>query len=158
MRLRAATPDDLAQVLGWLPDAHALKLWGGAALSYPPSPATTWQEIHGERCPGHALIDDAGHLLGYGQVLEVNEARPAHLARIIVNPACRGVGLGRVLIERLIATTLAERTPSHFSLTVYLENHVARRLYARLGFVDGAIDAKQGFASMEKRVEAAVAR
>lgn len=149
MTLRPATPDDLAQVLGWIADADALKRWGGPKLAYPPEPDCIWADLHANPAATYALSDDHDHLVGFGQVIDANERHPAHLARIIIHPGYRGAGLGAALMRRLIDATLAERRPARFTLNVYPDNLPARRLYAGLGFTDSAYDAERGFILME---------
>lgn len=148
--LRPAQLDDLERVLSWAPDADAMRLWAGPTIGFPVSPEQLWDNLH--HAPGAAFVLCAtatGEVVGFGQVMSREEGF-AHLARIIVAPAWRGHGLGRVLCEELmrIAPTFL---PIHaFSLYVYPENKRARALYRQLGFGDAREE--RGFLRMEARL------
>ena len=58
-----------------------------------------------------------------------------HLLNVAVHPERRGTGLGRALLEAVVATARAGRAQVVF-LEVRAGNVVARRLYRRLGFRD----------------------
>lgn len=62
------------------------------------------------------------------------EAGAVHLGRVIVSPALRGTGAGRLLCEKLIARALESTGASRVTLRVYRDNKAARSLYASLGF------------------------
>lgn len=137
-------------MLAWAPDADATRLWAGPTIGFPVSPEQLWDNLH--HAPGAAFVlctDTSGEVVGFGQVM-TREDGFAHLARIIVAPAWRGQGLGRVLCEQLmqIAPTFL---PVHaFSLYVYPENRRARSLYRKLGFADAREE--RGFLRMEARL------
>ena len=63
-----------------------------------------------------------------------------HLARIIVSPAGRGKGVGKILCEQLIQRVCLEHQPEQITLNVFSHNTVAINLYKSLGF---AITSKQ---------------
>lgn len=54
--------------------------------------------------------------------MAVSEQFPAHLARIIVNPGYRAIGVGQQLVERIMAATIATSPPRCFTLNVYASN------------------------------------
>lgn len=148
--LRPAGLDDLERILSWAPDADAMRLWAGPTIGFPVSPGQLWDNLH--HAPGAAFVlcsTASGEVVGFGQVMSREEGF-AHLARIIVAPAWRGQGLGRVLCEELmrIAPTFL---PIHaFSLYVYPENKRAWALYRKLGFGDAREE--RGFLRMEARL------
>ena len=74
-----------------------------------------------------------GELLGFGGIwLMVDEA---HVTTIAVSPALRGNGLGTALMLELLQE--ARRGGARVAtLDVRVSNHLAQRLYARLGFAE----------------------
>jgi ribosomal protein S18 acetylase RimI-like enzyme len=73
-----------------------------------------------------------------------------HLARIIVSPASRGGGLGRILCERLIERTNAVSEVRQLTLNVYRDNRQAMALYLSLGFTEIPGQSRQGLVAMHK--------
>ncbi|HHW07310.1 MAG TPA: ribosomal protein S18-alanine N-acetyltransferase [Clostridia bacterium] len=75
-------------------------------------------------------------VLGYmGMWLIIDEA---HVTTIAVHPDYRGRALGRVLLEELMARAAALGADK-ITLEVRPSNHVAQRLYRRVGFVPAGI-------------------
>lgn len=79
-----------------------------------------------------ALVDGDG-LAAFGQAVPRGPER-AHLARVVVRPDARGRGLGRALVEVVLARAAAAGF-RRVTLYVCSDNVVATRLYTRLGFV-----------------------
>ena len=76
-----------------------------------------------------------GALVGFGRVL-TDYAFRAHIADVFIRPAARGLGLGRALLEAMLAhPELA--TVRNWTLTTA----DAQALYARYGFRPGEADA-----------------
>jgi ribosomal protein S18 acetylase RimI-like enzyme len=132
-QLRAATILDLDAVLEWIGSAEGLRVWGGPALVHPPEARAVWAAIQAEDRTTFVLVDRMGQVAGFGQILPRAEAT-AHLARIIVSPECRGLGLGRMLCRRLMAFAEKEFSSRTFTLKVYPGNTPAITLYRSLGF------------------------
>lgn len=78
-----------------------------------------------------ALEDDDG-LVAFGQALPRVGSR-MHLARVIVRPDARGRGVGRALVEALLARA-RDSSASRVTLHVYRDNAAAIGLYTDLGF------------------------
>ena len=72
-------------------------------------------------------------LVGYSCRWRVTDE--VHLLNVAVHQACRGSGVGRTLVEAVIAEGRATRARTMF-LEVRAGNIMARRLYRRLGFRD----------------------
>ena len=72
-------------------------------------------------------------LVGYSCRWRVTDE--VHLLNVAVHQACRGSGVGRTLVEAVIAEGRATRARTMF-LEVRAGNIAARRLYRRLGFRD----------------------
>jgi len=133
MIIKSATPEDLQTILTWVTTPQQLKFWGGPALTFPPLPERIWQEIGATSQNTFTLFDSQGNVVGFGQTL-FRVPGTVHLGRIILCPAMRGKGLGRILCEQLIQAATIRYHPAEFTLSVYKDNSPAVRLYTALGF------------------------
>lgn len=131
--LRPADPNDLSTVLTWIHSPADLRFWGGPLLTYPPDVEKTWREICADEHNTFALVDLMGSLAGFGQTLP-RPPNTVHLGRIILSPAMRGQGLGRVLVRALIDSAQQSFHPGAITLNVYRGNLPAVQLYRSLGF------------------------
>ncbi|MGE0707311.1 MAG: GNAT family N-acetyltransferase [Planctomycetota bacterium] len=95
----------------WDPDQQRRALTGNEGVSWA-------VEVAGELA-GQLILADRGHEL--------------FVTRVLVHPRWQGRGLGRRLLEEVIAQAEARGIP--VTLSVW-ENNRARALYARLGFVE----------------------
>jgi ribosomal protein S18 acetylase RimI-like enzyme len=134
IRVRAATIDDLAQLL---PRTSALNAHEGIAL-IPAALEAALARLLGDASLGGAwLVEQDGAAIGYaivtfGYDLEFN-GRDATLTELWIDPPARGGGAGRAAIE-LLAPELAARGVHALHLQVRPDNP-ALRLYQRAGFV-----------------------
>ena len=124
--------DHLPLLQRWFPDGDSAFQWGGPGLRYPFTDATFHEDIRWGRMASWSLIDAADTLLGFGQYY-LNHGR-CHLARLAVDPARRGTGLGRRLIGELIQVGLRDLRVAECSLFVLNDNQPAIRCYRALGF------------------------
>ena len=77
-----------------------------------------------------------GAQVGFGRLL-TDYAFRAHLADVYIHPAARGLGLGKALVETILAHPEL-RTVQSWTLTTA----DAQRLYARYGFRPGEADSR----------------
>jgi ribosomal protein S18 acetylase RimI-like enzyme len=131
--LRPATQDDLTTVLPWVTCPAELTRWGGPLPTWPPDPQKTWREIQANDPESFVLVDRAGAITAFGQTF-VRNTGTVHLGRIIVSPAHRGKGLGRLLVELLMQTGIENHHPTKITLNVFRDNGHACSLYKSLGF------------------------
>lgn len=75
-------------------------------------------------------------VLGYGGMWLICDE--AHITNIAVSPAFRGQGLGKLLMEGMIAEAKA-RGMKRMTLEVRVSNHTAQKLYRNLNFVSAGI-------------------
>ena len=129
--VRDATLRDLEAVASWVGTADECRLWAGPVVSFPVEPGVLALEIGFADAQNLALADEAG-TAGFGQLVWRSGAR-AHVARVIVRPDARGLGLGRVLVRALLDRARS-RGARLATLNVYAENAAARRLYEEAGF------------------------
>ena len=133
LRLRSATDADYLQIASWIPDADACERWAGPGVAFPFQPSELQRLLAGEDIVSCCLVAARGELLGFGQYLP-RPRKVVHLMRIIVSPARRGEGIGRVLCEQLMARAVDATGASAVSLNVYADNEPALALYRSLGF------------------------
>lgn len=86
--------------------------------------ARTWARLRVARGPGGAVL---------GYVLFWHVADEVHLLNVAVDPARRRQGIGRALVEDVLAYARAHDA-SKVLLEVRASNDAALRLYERLGF------------------------
>ncbi len=120
--LRTATADDLAEVTG-LEEACYSDPWPKTAFASLPENARVFFSV--------ARSDVGGQVAGYvvaWYVLDEGE-----LANLAVAPALRRQGIGRILLDAMLADASARGT-SHVFLEVRESNVAARKLYRARGF------------------------
>ncbi|MFK4728638.1 GNAT family N-acetyltransferase [Agromyces mediolanus] len=79
--------------------------------------------------------DASGAVYAYAGLLAPRGSGQGDIQTIAVDPEHRGTGLGRVLMQALIAEA-RRRDAEHVFLEVRADNPVARGLYASLGFAE----------------------
>ena len=132
MNFRPAVKADLSAVIKWIPDAESCDTWAGPKVRFPLEPEQLYRDIEFEKILTYSL-EKAGKLLALGQLRMFENSR-GHLARIVVNPASRGKGIGRFFCEALIREA-KKRKCRTISLNVNKDNAVAISLYKKLGFI-----------------------
>lgn len=145
--LQTATLQDLQTVLTWIATPRALRFWGGPGLTFPPRAEAVWQAIEATDENSFSLMDRKVNLAAFGQTL-IREPGTVHLARIIVSPALRGKGIGRILCQELIGAGVERYQAAAMSLNVYKDNRAALSLYQSLGFAIVSEDSKNNWYSM----------
>jgi ribosomal-protein-alanine N-acetyltransferase len=133
-RSRNAVHADLEVVAAWIESQRECALWAGPTVAFPLELSALPDQIGMSGAINVALDDDQG-LVAFGQVVPRPPDR-AHLARVIVRPIARRRGLGRVLVEALLARAEGAGL-SRVTLNVYRDNIAAAALYAELGFACG---------------------
>jgi ribosomal protein S18 acetylase RimI-like enzyme len=78
-------------------------------------------------------LTSAGGPVGYGEIWEDAAADEAELARLIVDPAARGRGIGRALVRELLAEARGRGWASVW-LRVAPDNEPALHAYAAAAF------------------------
>ena len=128
--VRDASRADLAVVASWIRSEEECRLWAGPDVSFPLGLERLTAEIGMDEAVNLALADDDG-LVAFGQLTR-REPRAAHLARVIVRPDARGLGLGHHLVRMLLDRAVAEGARTA-TLHVYAQNEAAVRVYEAAG-------------------------
>ncbi len=133
--LRPALPADVAITLAWTPEEDALRRWAGPSTRWPATPESLWADLNNTDATSFAFESVKHGLVGFGQV-RYREQTYGHLARIIVSPSHRGLGLGRALCAALMQEAPRLHPIKGYSLYVFPDNARAIALYRSLGFVE----------------------
>jgi [ribosomal protein S18]-alanine N-acetyltransferase len=153
--LRAPLQSDYESLASWIPDVHACLRWAGPQLSFPFAPGTLAENLQADGMRSYILAEGHASPLGFGQHWIVT-AGTVHLARIIVAPGARGLGLGRLLCGLLIDQAVHATGASRVTLRVYRDNTVARNLYSSLGFAPVEAESSDDALFMQARAKPAV--
>lgn len=86
------------------------------------------------------LVADDDRVIGFGGVMVVGEE--AHVTNLLVDPAKRRRGVGRLLMVELIKAAIGEGA-RHLTLEVRSKSTAARSLYADLGLAP--VGARKGY-------------
>lgn len=138
---RRATRADAAVALAWSPTVEVLHHWAGANTRWPATPESFWEDINVTDATTFALTSPDSDVLGLGQVRH-REQTYGHIARVIVSPHHRGLGLGRSLCTSLMREAPKLHPITAYSLFVYDDNTTAISLYESLGFVRSGVNAQ----------------
>jgi ribosomal protein S18 acetylase RimI-like enzyme len=124
-------PSYAATILSWISDGAEASAWAGVhEVPVDPSIFEQWHadpEVH----PWMLVRDEEP--VGYGEVWNGFEIDAVELARILIAPAHRGRGLGRILLDRLCETIPHAHARSAF-LRVRPNNLPAIRCYEGAAF------------------------
>jgi len=131
--LRPAQPGDYEAIAAWVLDADSCLRWAGPQVRFPFSAAQLPTALALTGAASYCLAEGAGAVVGFGQYW-VRTPGSVHLGRVIVAPAARGRGYGRLLCRLLMAQAVSATGASAITLRVYRDNVVALRVYASLGF------------------------
>jgi RimJ/RimL family protein N-acetyltransferase len=131
-RLEPFDRADAATVLSWARTREEREAW--ASMTEPEPDEALFDRWHADEDVHPFGVFYADRLLGYGEVWVDPKEREAELARLIVDPAERGRGVGRAMVGLLAARARALGYDDVW-LRVVPGNHRAVRAYAAAGFV-----------------------
>jgi ribosomal-protein-alanine N-acetyltransferase len=118
----------------WWDIAVAAELERALFTADPWTEAGFWSELAGVPDTRYYVVAEAGgELVGYAGLLTV--AGEADVQTVAVQAGRQGTGLGRALVEDLLAEA-ARRGCTQVMLEVREDNAAARALYGSLGFAD----------------------
>jgi len=132
MNLIPATISDIDTLMSWFTTKQHIALWGGPNFTFPFTKESFIKDSKIENLASFKLINENKELLAFGQYYE--RLNCCHLGRLVVNPNKRGEGLGRVLVNSLIASGTEALKLNSSSLFVLADNQTAFNLYQSCGF------------------------
>jgi len=130
--LDSAVESDIDDLMAWFPDAGSINIWGGPAFRYPFDRESFHADCRRNEYSSFCLKNAAGNLAAFGQM--GHRYGRSHLARLVANPDMRGQGVGRRLLEEMIAVAREKPDVDEMALFVYKDNEPAYRCYLALGF------------------------
>lgn len=131
--LREARSDDYPAVASWLPDADSAWRWSGTELRFPLKPAGLEFQVEVEAGGSQVLVQADDQPLAFGQAW-LTQPGVVQLGRLIVAPAVRRQGHGRLLCKALIDAAFDRHGARIVTLQVLPNDIPARNLFTRLGF------------------------
>jgi ribosomal protein S18 acetylase RimI-like enzyme len=117
----------------WFPSPDDIMIWGGPSFRCPFTRESFFEDVYWEKMASYCLRDGSGEFVAFGQLYD-RDGR-IHLARLVVRPDRRGRGIGRRLIEMLMAAGATVFPGDEYSLFVFRENTPAYECYKSLGFI-----------------------
>lgn len=132
-QLALANIAEMQQLQSWFHSADEQQSWGGDNFDYPCSELRFLELLCRTGTQSYSLLSiQDGALIGFGQICDRFSCH--HLARLVIAPDARGLGLAKVLIAELIIQALQQQQRT-VSLYVHRHNTVAIRCYKKLGFI-----------------------
>lgn len=131
--LEESTANDIDELMSWFSAADDIMIWGGPSFRYPFTRKTFLEDVYWGRMASFSLRDPAGAFAAFGQVYE--RIGRINFARLVANPAMRGRGVGKRLVDMLMTASRGLFSCDEFSLFVFRENIPAYECYKSMGFV-----------------------
>ena len=116
----------------WFPDKESSYYWCGPGLRFPFSHESFLEDIHWNKMATYSLRNDEGQFIGFGQYYE--KLQRCHLARLVVSPSQRSMGIGHKFIFQLMSVGMKDLGTNECSLFVVNDNEKAISCYQSLGF------------------------
>ena len=140
--LRPFDPADGQTILGWATSDDEARRW--ASLEARPADVGVFNRWHSEQGVQAYVLEIDGSPVAYGEIWEDPDENEAELARLIVQPVRRGRGVGRWLVQELLAE--ARRLGwADVWLRVAPDNEPALGAYTAAGFVPATADEQAAF-------------
>ncbi len=130
--LRKFRDPDAREVARWPASIEEVRLWAGSADGWPVQ-AAVFRRWHEDTDVHPYVLHDGETLIGYGELWVDEPEREVELARIIVNPADRGRGVGKRLVVLLLERASLTGLPDAFVRVVPV-NSAAIACYRAAGF------------------------
>jgi ribosomal protein S18 acetylase RimI-like enzyme len=130
LRLVPFDPALASAILGWVRSPAEREAW--ASLAEAPGPEV-FERWHADPDVAAYVLKQSGDPVAYGEVWRDEAEDEAELARIVVDPAARGRGVGRRFVGLLVARARASGL-SEVVLRVHPGNAAALACYAGAGF------------------------
>ena len=125
-------PADAATILDWVRSPAEMEAW--ASLVDAELEPGLFERWHRDPDVHPHVLTPSGRLSAYGEVWEDREEDEAELAGLIVDPSCRGQGVGRTLVT-LLAGVARGRGFEDIWVRVVPTNAPALACYRGAGFV-----------------------
>ena len=143
MTLLPYTNDCAVKIAGWPSTAEETRAWAGAGAHIPLGPVDIglW---HADPDVHPFVARRGGYLIAYGELWIDYSEQEVELGRIIVNPSCRGEGVGRAFVSALLERAFTFEFSIVF-VRVVPGNTIALRCYRAAGFDVATSDEQREF-------------
>ena len=138
MQLRPYRPGDFAVIRTWITDERTHALWCANRMRYPLEREDFEARFKAGDEPFVFAADD-GNPAGFYCCALNKETGEALLKFVLVDPACRGRGLGRQMLALAAARAFENAAVSAVHLNVFSANEPALRCYRRAGFAPRSV-------------------
>lgn len=136
--LRPATTHDLAAIMALETSVFGVEAWSEPAMLRDMSDPNCVYIVAEQHGAGQSRASGEMQFLGYAGLLCPPGSGDGDIQTIAVDPAARGLGLGRALMLLLLQHA-EERRAERIFLEVRADNDVAKALYESLGFEEIAV-------------------
>jgi [ribosomal protein S18]-alanine N-acetyltransferase len=119
-------------VAGWATSFDEVRRWAGGDAGWP-FDVSAFRRWHADPDVKPYVLCDGGALIGYGEVWIDEDEHEVELGRIIIDPASRGLGVGRHLVRLLLERASHSGYPDAF-VRVVPGNRAAIACYRSAGF------------------------
>lgn len=138
LQLQPFKPADAAQICTWPQNETEFYYWSAGKFgAYPAQPENMlrfYADPANRFCSIYTLLDSTGPC-GHCTVRYIDDAHTAlRLGFIILNPACRGKGYGKKMLQLVLRSVQQQRPDLPITLGVFAENIPAIRCYQAVGF------------------------
>lgn len=119
-------------------DARFLLQFGGPRYRFPLDKKQLLETLEANDTKVFKLVDSkTGDFLGHCQLIRIDlNAKSASIGRVLLDPAFRGRGLGKKMIEELICYSQNNLGLKELDLRVYDFNNSAYKCYKSIGFIE----------------------
>ncbi|MCA7015313.1 GNAT family N-acetyltransferase [Dickeya dadantii] len=132
MSLVDFTPADYPRLIRWVDSAELNLLWGGPTYSFPLTATQITDHLANPQFVPY-LFEHQGDIVGFVELYQV-EPHHSRLCRVFIDPAYRGRGLARAMLQAAIRQAVERFEAQAVSLSVFSHNRSALRCYQSLGF------------------------
>jgi RimJ/RimL family protein N-acetyltransferase len=150
LRLERVTPEnhgpwDGERLMRWISSEEELVRWAGTSLGFPftsEEARRPFEQALAMPEEQHAFRVRVGEaVVGHIELRRINrEHGTARVGRVLLDPARRGQGLGRAMLQALVDHAFGELGLRRLDLRVFPDNAAARRCYEAVGFVQEGVE------------------
>ena len=133
LKVRPFDPRNLGTLLSWTKSARELRMWAGETFPKLPDEMTFRTHLNRHGIRAYQAADRRGRFVGYAELVG-RTGGDGILCRVIIDPARRGIGSGKALVELLSDEAFRKIGFKRLLLNVFTFNTPALRCYRALGF------------------------
>ena len=145
LRLRPYKKEDAGRIVTWVTDHDGFSTWCADLLDWPLTEASLekCRLAFEEQSDGWLMtaLDEDGQAVGFLMMTRADYRKNSlHLGMIIVDPACRGRGLGTAFLKLVLSYARDILGMERVTLRVFAHNAAARACYQTAGFRETGLE------------------